>query len=112
MKDVLELTILFDCYSGMLTEKQRLCFDLYYNQDLSLSEIAEECGISRQGVHDTLSRTEASLLTMEEQLGCGAREHRLRKAAQELLSAAAQLESTEPAIADRIRRSVELLEKE
>ena len=62
----LEWTLLFDCYGEMLTEKQQTCFDLHYNQDLSLGEIAEELGISRQGVHDTLVRTEAALRSMEQ----------------------------------------------
>ena len=58
----LEMTLLLDYYGELLTEKQKTCFDLYYNQDLSLGEIAEEAGISRQGVHDSLARAEAVLL--------------------------------------------------
>ena len=55
------MTLLFDCYGGLLTDKQRELFDLHYNQDLSLGEIAENEGISRQGVHDAIGRAEAAL---------------------------------------------------
>ena len=56
--EALEMSLLFDYYGGMLTEKQRDCFDMRYNQDLSLGEIGQVLGVSRQGVHDNLSRTE------------------------------------------------------
>lgn len=65
VEETFELTLLFDYYGDLLTQKQRACFDLHYNQDLSLGEIAQEVGISRQGVHDTLTRAEASLRHME-----------------------------------------------
>ena len=48
--DALEMALLFDYYGGMLTDKQRDCFDMRYNQDLSLGEIAQELGVSRQAV--------------------------------------------------------------
>ncbi len=72
-RNALDMSLLLDYYGELLTEKQRTCFDLHYNQDLSLGEIAEEAGISRQGVHDSLVRAEASLIEMEEKLGCLAR---------------------------------------
>ena len=53
----LERILLFDYYGDLLTERQKICFDMHYNQDLSLSEIAQELSISRQAVHDTLTRT-------------------------------------------------------
>ena len=52
----LEMSLLFDFYGETLTEKQRELFDLYYNEDLSLSEIAEHAGITRQGVRDSIKR--------------------------------------------------------
>lgn len=64
--DALEMTLLYDFYGGMLTEKQRECFDMRYNQDLSLGEIAQALGVSRQAVCDNLARTEALLRRMEE----------------------------------------------
>lgn len=65
----LAMTMLLDFYGELLTEKQRSCFDMYYNEDLSLSEIAELQGVSRQGVRDLLVRTESSLRETEEKLG-------------------------------------------
>ena len=47
MKDSVNMTLLYDYYGQLLTDKQRECFDLYYNQDYSLAEIAAEVGISR-----------------------------------------------------------------
>lgn len=76
-QDAYTMSLLFDYYGELLTEKQRTCFDLYYNQDLSLSEIAEEAGITRQGVHDTLLRAEALLQNMEKTTGCIAKAERL-----------------------------------
>ena len=89
--DALEMTLLFDYYGDLLTEKQRTCFDLHYNQDLSLGEIAEEAGISRQGVHDSLARAEAALLAMEEKTGCVARARTQQKALEAICRAAEQL---------------------
>ena len=67
--DTLQMTMLFDFFSDLLTEKQRDYFDLYYNEDLSLSEIAERAGISRQGVHDIITRAEKSLAEIEDKTG-------------------------------------------
>ncbi len=64
----LRIAVLFDFYGEMLTEKQKDVIDLYYNQDLSLAEIAEHEGISRQGVRDNIKRGEAYLLELEEKL--------------------------------------------
>ena len=56
-------TMLFDFYGELLTEKQREYYDLHYNQDLSLAEIAASSGISRQGVWDNIRRADAALRT-------------------------------------------------
>ena len=64
----LEIALLFDFYGDMLTEKQRDVVELYYDNDLSLSEIAENEGITRQGVRDSIKRAEAQLLEMEDRL--------------------------------------------
>lgn len=68
MSKNLDVAILLDFYGGMLTEKQRDAIDLYYNQDLSLSEIAEHEGITRQGVRDSIKRGEAILFELEDKL--------------------------------------------
>ena len=62
----LRVSILLDYYAPMLTDKQRDVIDLYYNEDLSLSEIAEHEGITRQGVRDSIKRGEQTLYEMEE----------------------------------------------
>ena len=65
----LHMTILFDFYGELLTDKQREYFDLYHNEDLSLSEIAEKAGITRHGVYDVVNRAEKTLLKTEEKTG-------------------------------------------
>ncbi len=67
MKD-LNISMLFDCYGNCLNEKQREIFDCYYNEDFSLSEIAENFDITRQGVRDSVKRTEQQLLELEANL--------------------------------------------
>lgn len=62
-------SMLLDFYGQLLTEKQWECFDLHFNEDLSLSEIAEQSGISRQGVWDNIRRAEATLRELEEKTG-------------------------------------------
>lgn len=89
--DALQMTLLFDYYGDLLTERQRMCFDLRHNQDLSLAEIAQELQVSRQGVHDNLSRAEALLQNMEEKTGCVRRDLQCRKAAREIINAAEKL---------------------
>ena len=112
--DALEMALLYDYYGGMLTDKQRDCFDMRYNQDMSLGEIAETLGVSRQAVNDNLSRTETLLRRMEENIGCVKRDMLIRKARQEILEAAAVLDtSSDPtvqAIAQRIKFAAETLE--
>ena len=65
----LENTILFDVYGSLLTEKQRETLEYYYNDDLSLGEISEETGITRQGVMNCIKTSEARLAELEEQMG-------------------------------------------
>ena len=60
---------LLDFYKNVLSDKQYEALDLYYNQDCSLSEIAEGFGISRQGVRDAIKRGEAELTLLEEKIG-------------------------------------------
>lgn len=62
-------SMLLDFYGELLTEKQRECFDLHYNEDLSLSEIAEQLGISRQGVWDNIRRAETVMQELERKTG-------------------------------------------
>ena len=113
--DALEMALLFDYYGGMLTDKQRDCFDMRYNQDLSLGEIADTLGVSRQAVCDNLTRTEALLRRMEENIGCVKRDMMRRNVIHEILDAATVLDaSSDPAIlasAQRIRAALHTLEE-
>ena len=105
--DALEMSLLYDYYGGMLTEKQRDCFDMRYHQDLSLGEIAQELGVSRQAVCDNLTRTEALLRRMEENIGCVKRDIITRRAVQEILDAAAVLDaSSDPLVAASAQRII------
>lgn len=67
--DTYYMTMLYDFYGNLLTDKQKDLFDLYYNEDLSLSEISENVGISRQGVRDGVMRSEKLLRDTEDKLG-------------------------------------------
>lgn len=69
MSKNLEVAVLLDFYGEMLTEKQRDLIDLYYNEDLSLGEIAQHQKITRQGVRDSIKRGEEFLYELEEKLG-------------------------------------------
>ena len=90
-----QLILLYDYYGDMLTDRQRECFELRYYQDLSLGEIGQELGISRQGVYDNLSRTEAQLKKMEEKTGCVRRDQACRKAAGKIRDLARRLSQNE-----------------
>ena len=63
------MTMLFDFYGETLTDRQKEFFDLYYNEDLSLGEIAENYSISRQGVRDVIVRAEAAMQEIEDKTG-------------------------------------------
>ncbi len=77
-----EVSRLLDVYGGLLPEKQRLLTELYYNDDLSLSEISENEGITRQGARDSIKRAEQQLRTFEEVLGLSGKISALRTAAE------------------------------
>ena len=113
--DAFELVLLFDTYGGMLTDKQRDCFDMRHNQDLSLGEIADIMGVSRQAVNDNLTRTEALLRRMEENIGCVKRDMLIRSAVREILEAATVLDaSSDPIVSDaaeRIRNALRSIEE-
>ena len=73
----IELAWLTAFYGGLLTDKQRQVLALHCEEDLSLAEIAQEVGVSRQGVHDMLNRAAQRLEDMEEKLGVAARFRRM-----------------------------------
>jgi predicted DNA-binding protein YlxM (UPF0122 family) len=65
----LSWTLYLDAYGSFLTERQAKLFTLYYNEDCSLAEIADQLGISRQGVLDGIRRARTKLEGMEKKLG-------------------------------------------
>lgn len=69
----LDFVLLLDCYGSLLTQRQRELLEGYYNEDLSLAELAEPLGVSRQAVHDSIRRGERQLLAFEEQMGLAQR---------------------------------------
>lgn len=72
-EDPVSMAMLYDFYGDVLTDKQREFFEYYHHDDLSLSEISENVGITRQGVRDVINRSEGVLRKMEERLGLVAR---------------------------------------
>ena len=73
------MAMLYDFYGDLLTDRQKEFYDLYYNEDLSLSEIAENYGISRQGVRDVIVRAEAAMDEIEEKTHLIRRFHQSQK---------------------------------
>lgn len=88
----LELSLLLDFYGEMLTSKQREVIEYYYNDDLSLAEIADNQGITRQGVRDSIKRAEFQLLEMEERLGLARRFREMQSGLEQIREAAAQIQ--------------------
>ena len=114
------MTMLYDFYGELLTERQKEFFDLYYNEDLSLAEIAENSGISRQGVRDVIVRAEAVLTELEDKTGLIKRFHmmkvqleQVRQDAGRMVQLAARLDSDElESLALRVRDTAGTLLKE
>ena len=69
MEKNIEVSLLLDFYGELLKPGVRQTIDLYYNDDLSLAEVADQCGITRQGVRDSIKRGEAQLFDFEKKLG-------------------------------------------
>ena len=101
------MAMLFDFYGDMLTQKQKEYFDLYHNEDLSLSEIAAGAGISRQGVHDIINRAEKTLEGFESKTGVVARWSDTRRELENAKKLAAKLAG----LTDSIPQAKELSEK-
>ncbi len=91
MDQSFQKTMLFDFYGDLLTERQKEFYDLYYNEDLSLAEIAENANITRQGVRDVIVRADAILTEMEEKTGIIARFLEVQRGLQEVSALADQI---------------------
>ncbi len=88
----LRISYLLDFYGDMLTDKQREVVELYYNEDLSLAEIAAISKITRQGVRDSIKRAESQLLEYEERLGLAQRFRQVQAAAGEIRRLAKEID--------------------
>ena len=86
LKKKVDLAFLSAFYGGMQTDHQRRILSLHCEEDLSLAEIAEEVGISRQAAHETLSRAAAKLTEMETALGVAERFRRMESGLKDALS--------------------------
>ena len=89
----LEITFLLDFYGEVLSARTREMLEMYYCDDLSLSEISENVGISRQGARQSIKKGEEELLLLESKLGLANRHLSLKQVAGELLSLASALEA-------------------
>ena len=87
----LEISILLDYYGQMLTEKQLEVAQLYYNEDLSLAEIAQLANITRQGVRDSIKRAEGTLLEMEQRLGLARKFREYQEKLEQITSCAQEI---------------------
>ncbi len=105
----LEFSILLDTYGELLTDKQRIITGHYYDDDLSLAEIAENEGVTRQAVRDVIHRTELQLAAFEERLGLAERARRTADTLQQLKDIASQEDSP---LADEVCRRCDMLIKE
>ena len=85
------MAMLFDFYGDLLTERQREFYDLYYNEDLSLAEIAENYGLARQGVRAVIVRAEAARSESEDKTHIIRRFHQSQAAIAAIDQAADQL---------------------
>lgn len=79
MAKELKFVMLLDCYGDLLTEHQRSVMELYYCEDLSLAEIGEPMGITRQAVRSLIKRTESILENYEDKLGFAQRLSKMRE---------------------------------
>ena len=84
----LHIGYLLDFYGELLSERKRSVMEMYFNEDLSLAEVAEQIGISRQGVRDIIKKSEDELRFYEEKLGLAIKLQKVEKKANELCKAA------------------------
>ena len=91
MEKNVEVSTLLDFYADLLTENQRMVLSLYYNEDFSLAEIAENQGITRQGVRDTVQKAQVQLFELEKKLHLAQRFNEVQEKAQVILESAEKI---------------------
>ena len=110
LKQSVELGTLLACYGGLLTDKQREALRLHCNEDCSLAEIAEEMGVSRQNVHELITRSEQKLRRFEKALHLAARSVQTRTALTATLAALEAGQAQQGA--QTLRQLIEILDEE
>lgn len=106
MPKELKFVMLLDCYGELLTEKQRNVMELYYFEDLSLSEIGEPLGITRQAILNLIKRTENILQNYENKLGFARRLEGLRACFNNITESADELSDDNINIKNKINSEV------
>ena len=111
MAKELKFVMLLDCYGDLLTEHQRSVMELYYCEDLSLAEIGEPLGITRQAVRSLIKRTEDILINYEEKLGFADRLEKMKLHFRGIDEAAGKIddEKLKNTIKNEIKSALELL---
>lgn len=112
MEKTVRMSLLFDFYGQLLTERQREFFSLYYDDDLSLGEIADQFGVSRQAVYDILKRSAHALEELEAKLQLLARFEEQKQVLEEIekrLEEAEAVGREDPAVATRCIREARAL---
>ena len=108
-----KLILLYDFYGPLLTERQKQAVELYYEADLGLSEVAQQMGITRQGVYDLLKRTERTLEEYESKLRLVAKFQEERMKIKEVYRMLCQADDrSQPWIREAINVMAEVLEIE
>ncbi len=108
----MSIPYLADLYGNVLSDRKRELLDYYYNEDYSLAEIAEITGISRQGIRESVKKSEAELRALEDSLHLAARIHALDEKRQELQKTlAALLEAPDAAaVSDSLKQILEAID--
>lgn len=111
VEKIYEVTLLLDFYGQLLTERQYAIMNDYYNNDLSLGEIAENLGISRQGVYDSTRKAKQALAGYEIKLGLVERFTQQEKTIEQVLNKLKQIRKRNPDNDSDFKAAVELLTK-
>lgn len=109
----MHLSLLMDIYGALLSARKRELMAYYYDEDYSLAEIAEITGISRQGIRDSVKKSEAELRDLEDKLHLAERTQKLNRSLTELSANLADIASNaaEPNVKKALEEAVRSIEK-
>lgn len=105
----MKYSLLLDFYGDILSERKREIIELYYNEDLSLAEVSEITGISRQGVRDSVKKTEIELSQLEEKLGLAKRFEDIEKQLKVALETLQKAQSSPEISKDEIEKAINII---